>query len=88
MSGGLSQLAARSRLQHQEEVKKRIQTSQIVNRLNAQALDKIKMTPMAVKAAEILLRKTIPDLKAIEHTGDIDMSLRVEGIKRVVIKPK
>jgi len=56
-----------------------IATTQIINRLNGFALGAgleprtkkpIEMTPAQIKAAEILLKKTLPDLKQIEHTGE------------------
>jgi DNA-binding ferritin-like protein (Dps family) len=40
--------------------------------LDEAALGRREVTMMQLKAAEIILRKTIPDLKQIEHTGSID----------------
>lgn len=55
---------------HQEDVRKKIQTSQLVNRLTDHALGDIELTNTQVRAIEILLKKTIPDLSSIEHSGD------------------
>ena len=52
------------------KVRERIQTSMLLDRLGNHAVGSIEMTQSQIKAAEILLRKTIPDLKAIEHSGD------------------
>jgi hypothetical protein len=54
-----------------EEWRKKISTSKILARLNLHATEKDeKMTPSQIKAAEILLRKVLPDLKMIELTGE------------------
>ena len=55
---------------HQDDVRKKIQTSQLLNRLQNHALDDaMELTPSRIKAIEILLRKSLPDLSAIEVTG-------------------
>ena len=71
---------------HTKEVRDRIQTSQLVNRLNQFALDdkeSIRMTSDQVRAALGLLRKTIPDLAVTTHTGpDGGPVLVVTGVDR------
>jgi len=59
------------RPRHQDEVRTKIQTSQLVNVLQNHALgkDETEMTQTRMKAIEILLRKTLPDLSATELTG-------------------
>ncbi len=52
---------------HTEYTRAKIQTSQIVNRLNALINGEAEMPPHAVSAALGLLRKTLPDLSATEH---------------------
>ncbi len=47
----------------------RIKISMLINRLNDHAIGKVELTPSQIKSIEILLRKTIPDLKAIELYG-------------------
>ena len=75
-------MAARKNLMHSEETKERISTSQLINRLNANALGEIEppLGRNTIRSIEILLRKTLPDLKAVENTGqvDLDMTLRWE----------
>lgn len=65
---------------HQEDVRRKIQTSQLVNRLTDHALGLIELENSQVRAIEILLKKTIPDLSSIEHSGDAEnpMAHRVE----------
>lgn len=72
-------MAARTRkIQHDETTKLKIKTSQLINRLNDHALGKVKMENSAVKAADILLRKTVPDLSAMTLSGDPDAPLVAE----------
>jgi hypothetical protein len=63
-------MAARIRQHHQDEVRARIQVSQLINVLENQALGEgADLSPSRMKAIEILLRKSLPDLSAIELTG-------------------
>jgi hypothetical protein len=61
-------MAARLRKNHQEDVRGKIQVSQLINVLTKQALDaKAKeISPIRMKAIEILLRKSLPDLSSVE----------------------
>ena len=72
-------MAARLRLQHQDDVRKKIQASQLINRLTDHAFAKVEMSPTQVKAAEILLRKSIPDLSQVQGVGE-------EGELEMIIK--
>ncbi len=65
-------MAARNDTTHQEKTKKLIQASQLLNRLNSFANGEIEMTQAQVNAAKIVIGKTIPDLKAIEISGNED----------------
>lgn len=66
------------------EWRNKIKTSMLVNRLYDNALGKITLSLSQIKSIEILLRKTIPDLKAIEHTGKdggaIEQSITVKYV--------
>jgi hypothetical protein len=64
-------MAARIRKQHQDETRARIQTTQLINRLQKQADGEVELTPMQMKAIEILLRKALPDLSAVELSGEV-----------------
>jgi hypothetical protein len=70
-------MAKRLRPMHQDEVRAKIQTSQLANRLANHALGKVKLSPTQVQAISILLKKTLPDLQSIELTGDRDNPLEV-----------
>lgn len=56
---------------HDERTRAKIQTSQIINRLESLVMGKIEMSPPAVSAALGLLRKTLPDLNATEISGTV-----------------
>lgn len=66
---GIAMAARTLRPRHSDEIRKKIQASQLVNRLTAHALGEIEMTASQVRAAEILLRKSVPDLTAMELSG-------------------
>jgi len=58
------------------QVRDRIKTSMLINRLTGHAEGTVDLQPTQVKAIEILLRKTLPDLQAIE--GNLSVTLRQE----------
>lgn len=63
-------MAARKQLFHPDEVKQKIQASQLINRLQGHVFsDEPLMDASQVTAALKLLGKVVPDLKAIEHSG-------------------
>lgn len=63
-------MAARTRKpQHDDKTKRLIQASQMLNRLISHANGEVEMTSSQVQAAKIVLGKYIPDLKAVELTG-------------------
>jgi hypothetical protein len=67
-------MAARTRkIRHDDDTRERIQASQLINRLQDNALGKLKveMTPGQVRSAEILLKKTIPDLSSTENKTEV-----------------
>lgn len=66
-------MAARKlRPQHTDEIRTKIQTSQLLNRLTDHALGKVELSSTQVRAIEVLLKKSIPDLQAIQLSGDAD----------------
>lgn len=57
---------------HDERTRAKIQTTQIINRLHKLINGEIEMQAHQVTAALGLLKKTLPDLSAVEHSGGID----------------
>lgn len=79
-------MASRKQLWHPDEVKKKIQASQLINRLTDHALsDEPIMDASQVTAAVKLLGKVVPDLKAVEHSGDPENPIR--SVHRVELVP-
>lgn len=69
-------MAARLNLRQQDQTRSAIQTSQLVNRLQQYALGEIpEIEAGRLRAIEILLRKTLPDLSAVTLSGDADSPL-------------
>lgn len=66
-------MAARLNKLHQEDVRKKIQVSQLINVLQDHALNEgSEISVSRMKAIEILLRKSLPDLTAVTISGDAD----------------
>lgn len=65
---------------HQDDVRSKIQASQLVNLLQNHALNDADLSPSRMKAAEILLRKSIPDLSAVTVAGDSESPLVVQVV--------
>ena len=74
-------MATRLRTTHQNDVRLKIQASQLVNRLEGCALGDVELTASQLKAIEILLRKSLPDLTATELSGPeggpVEMGIQV-----------
>ncbi len=65
---------------HDERTRAKIKTSQLLNRLYKHANGEAEMTPSQIKASEILLKKTLPDLSATQvHYQDEGQSKPLEN---------
>jgi hypothetical protein len=53
-----------------EEWKDKIKATQIMNRLEKCLNGEVELTAQQIKAADIILKKIVPDLGRVEHTGD------------------
>ena len=63
-----------------KNTRKKIQASQLINRLTDHINGTVELSSTQVRAAEILLKKSLPDLTSQELTGDL------EGVVKVVAK--
>jgi hypothetical protein len=62
---------------HQDDVRKKIQVSQLLNVLQNHALGiDEELSPTRMKAIEILLRKSMPDMASVTISGDQDQPLQ------------
>jgi len=73
-------MAARTvKVKHDDQTREKIRTSQLLNRLHAYALSEddpqtgrpVELNGTQVKAIEVLLRKSLPDLQSIEGNMDL-----------------
>lgn len=72
-----------------DEHRTKIANAQFLNRLIAHANGENEMTPTQVQAANILLKKVLPDLQAVQLSGDGDNPLNViHRIERAIVDPK
>ena len=65
-------MAARDRIQHDANTRKKIQASQLINRLTDHVLKDLDLTATQVAAALGLLKKTLPDLSNVTLAGSLD----------------
>lgn len=75
-------MAARIRAKHQDEVRAKIQASQLINRVQEYAMGNLtdeEVSPNRLNAIKLLLAKTLPDLSSVEITGDADNPVGVVG---------
>lgn len=64
-------MAARTnKIRHDENTRLKIQASQLINRLTGHANGTVDLSPTQVRAIEILLRKTLPDLSDVRMDVD------------------
>lgn len=72
-----------------EEARTKIQTTQLINRLQNHALGEIEMSATQVRAVEVLLKKSVPDISNITLQGDDDNPIKVVNrIERVIVHAK
>lgn len=65
---------------HAAKTREKIQTTQLINVLTKHALEEDSdLSATRIKAIEILLRKTLPDLKQVEVTGEDGGAVRVDN---------
>ena len=84
-SAKLSTKLSNSRKPVTRLVRERIDASALQKRLQLHAIGEIEMSQTQIRAAEILLRKCIPDLKAIEHSTD-DKGITVKLVSHLGIE--
>ena len=63
-------MAARLLKHHDEQTRTKIQASQLINRLTDHVLGNVEMSASQVRAAEVLLKKALPDLQAVAVAAD------------------
>ncbi len=82
-------MAARLNKLHQDDIRQKIQASQLINVLQNHALGKLDdLAPSRIKAIEILLRKSIADLSSIELSGAGGGPVQIAAIDATHLTPE
>jgi hypothetical protein len=82
-------MAARLRKTHQDDVRSKIQVSNLITRLHKYANGELSdedISPTRLNAIKLLLSKALPDLQSIEHSGKIENEL--SGSVEIASRPK
>jgi hypothetical protein len=56
---------------HNDSCREKIQTTQLVKRLQEHGLGRIELSAGQIKSIEILLKKTLPDLSSVQMAHDV-----------------
>ena len=81
-------MATRKNTRIDQKSRDKIQASQLINRLNKHALsDEEIMTTSQIRAAEILLKKTLPDLTNVDFSDAEGNSTLPQVITVNVVSP-
>lgn len=85
-------MAARKvKVQHDERTREKIRTSQLLNRLHAYALSEddpqtgkpVDLAAGQVRAIEVLLKKSMPDLQSVEGSMDLHHHSHEEALEQL-----
>jgi hypothetical protein len=76
-------ITAKLNPRHQQLIRDKIKAGILVERLTECALGQLELTSQQMKAIEILLKKSVPDLSSVEMTGDADAPVLLKVITGV-----
>lgn len=79
-------MATRLRTMHQEDVRAKIKTSQLINRLSDHALGAVDLSVTQIRAIEILLRKSLSDLTSIQLSGPDGGAVEITAVERRLVQ--
>ena len=65
------------------EMRRRIQTTLLLKKLEQHVLNGEEMSATQIRAAEMLLRKTMPDLSAVQLTGEDGGAIKTDNLFRL-----
>lgn len=71
-------MAARLNRHHADDVRRKIQAANIINRINKHFEGEIELSPTQLKAAEMLLDRSVAKLQQIQLSGDEDNPVRLQ----------
>ena len=81
-------MAARLRVKHQDEIREKIQVSNLITRIQKYALGELAdedISSNRLNAIKLLLSKTLPDLSTVTLDANLNHSGTIERIERVII---
>jgi hypothetical protein len=76
-------ITAKLNPRHQQLIRDKINAALLIEKLQQCALEGLELTSQQMKAIEILLKKSVPDLQSIEMTGDTDAPVVLKVITGV-----
>ena len=70
-------MAERLNKRQADTTRAKIQASQLINRLQNHVDGNVELSATQIRAAEILLKKSLPDLQSVEMSADVDGEIRL-----------
>lgn len=71
-------MAARLNRHHSEEIRQKIQSSVIIDRLTKHVNGELELSSTQIAAAQTLLDRSVPKLSQIQHVGDEDAPVQMK----------
>jgi hypothetical protein len=71
-------MAARLNKHHSDAVRAKIQSGVIIDRLHKHQMGVLELTSSQIKAAEILLDRSVAKLQQIQHSGEDGGPIKVQ----------
>ena len=78
-------MPARLNRHHSDMVRQKIQASVILSRLHNHLMGKLELTSTQLKAAEVLLDRSVPKLAQIQHTGPDGGPVQFQEVLRKIV---
>ena len=69
-----------------QKTRDKIRATKLVTRLQEHVLGEVEMSTSQVRAAEMLLKKILPDLSSVEMKAEIEAA--VTEVRKTVVDPK
>lgn len=69
---------------HQEDVRNKIQASTIIQKFQSAFNGEIELSQVQVNIGKALLDKALPDLKAIEHSGEVETTRALADVLKAL----
>ena len=77
-------MAARLNRRHSDEVRTKIQASNLLHRLTQCAMGEVELTPVQLGAINSLLDRSVAKLSQIQHVGDNESPIVHKIVREIV----